>query len=143
MPAEIVFDLLDPTLSLPEGFSPERAVSWLMRVADREKKKIKYIQYVFCDDQYLYDINQEYLKHDTLTDIITFPYHSDPIEAEIYISLDRVKENAITFSNGDLVAELNRVIVHGLLHMCGYDDHTNEDKAEMRALESFYLIELL
>lgn len=143
MPAEIVFDLVDSTLSLPEGFSSDKVVSWLMLVAQREKKKIKYIQYVFCDDQYLYDINQEYLNHDTLTDIITFPYRSDPIEAEIYISLDRVKENAITFSNGDLMEELNRVILHGLLHMCGHEDHTDEEKTEMRALESLYLIDLM
>ncbi len=98
--------------------------------------------YGLCSDSHLLDLNRQYLQHDTLTDIITFPYATDPIEAEIYISLDRVRENAKTYSGGDYDAEFHRVVVHGLLHMCGYDDHSVADRQIMRARESYYLQKL-
>lgn len=112
---------------------------WLDEVAKSEKKTISNLLYIFCTDAFLLDINQRYLHHDTLTDIITFPYESNPIEAEIYISLERVFENAETFSQGEKHHELARVLVHGLLHMCGYTDHSEEEKEKMRAKESHYL----
>lgn len=143
MLAEILVDSVDQAPDLPHGFSEEKIISWLSSVAQSEKKKIESIQYVFCDDQYLYDLNRTYLQHETLTDIITFPYGTNPIIAEIYISLERVIENANTYADGDQLLELCRVMVHGLLHMCGYEDHSAADKSKMRFLESSYLDELL
>ena len=109
---------------------------WLKAVIKSEGKEVGDLDYIFCDDEYLLEINEEYLDHDTFTDIITFDYSEDDlISAEIYISIDRVKENAkdfkVKFKN-----ELRRVIVHGVLHCCGYSDSSKELKAEMRALEN-------
>lgn len=94
------------------------------------------INFIFCTDEHLLDINQKYLNHDYYTDIITFPYqqYPQPLEAEIYISIDRVKENArhlgVAFHD-----ELLRVIIHGVLHLLGFDDHSTEDIARMREME--------
>ncbi|MBZ9626923.1 rRNA maturation RNase YbeY [Psychroflexus sp. CAK57W] len=109
---------------------------WLKAVIESEQKKVDDLSYVFCSDEDLLYINKRYLDHDTFTDIITFDYSEDEsISAEIYISIDRVKENAkdfkVKFEN-----ELRRVLVHGVLHCCGYGDSTEESKAEMRALEN-------
>ena len=139
MKAEIHFEIISDNLILPKDFSRTKHAKWLKDVAIREQKELKLLSYAFCDDAFLLDLNQEYLKHDTLTDIITFPYNTNPIEAEIYISFDRVKENAIAYSQGNTLQELQRVLVHGLLHMCGYDDHDHQRKQEMRAKEAFYL----
>ena len=97
---------------------------------------------MLCDDTYLLDLNNRYLNHNTLTDIITFPYSSHPINAEIYISLDRIIENAKVYAINDILSELHRVIVHGLLHMCGHDDCSEPLKSKMRELESKYLRDL-
>ena len=94
--------------------------------------------YIFCPDDHLLEINQRYLDHTDYTDIITFPYNYEPIEAEIYISLGRVHENAANFGVTPK-EELLRVIVHGLLHMCGYDDQKDTDKAQMRKLEDKFI----
>ncbi|MCL4109230.1 UNVERIFIED_CONTAM: hypothetical protein GTU68_062998 [Idotea baltica] len=126
-------------ISLPSAFDADEAGLWLASVALQECKVIEELQYVFCNDSYLIDINQEYLSHDTFTDIITFPYKTDPIQAEIYISLDRVNENALLYNGGNLMLELYRVLVHGLLHMCGYDDSSDVDKKNMRNLEDYYV----
>jgi len=134
----ISFDKIEG-VSLPSEFDFAKARSWLTGVASQESKKIEQLQYVFCDDSYLIDINQEYLNHDTFTDIITFPYKTDPIEAEIYISLNRVQENALIYNDGNLMLELYRVLVHGLLHMCGYNDHSDDEKKAMRDLENHYM----
>ncbi len=105
-----------------------------------EQKLLKEINYVFCSDDYLLKINQSALNHDYYTDIITFPLHNkgEPIEAEIYISIDRVKDNAktnsTTFSN-----EIARVIAHGSLHLCGYKDKLKKDILTMRSKELFYI----
>ncbi|MBK8502324.1 MAG: rRNA maturation RNase YbeY [Saprospiraceae bacterium] len=115
-------------------------MDWLAEVAKSEKKHISNLLYIFCTDSFLLDINQRYLNHDTLTDIITFPYNNNPIESEIYVSLERVFENADTFSQGHKLYELARVLVHGLLHMCGYSDNSEEGKRTMRAKESHYLV---
>jgi len=115
--------------------------SWLKKVADKEGFKVKNLNYIFCSDEYLHKINVEYLEHDTYTDIITFDNSEDDniIEGDIFVSIERVKENSQTL-NTVFEDELKRVIVHGLLHLCGYDDHTPEDKAEMRRLESEYIV---
>lgn len=114
---------------------------WLQSIATAENNSIGELGYVFCSDDYLYDMNVQYLSHDTLTDVITFPYNDMPVEGEIYISIDRVKDNAIdhgvTFEN-----ELSRVMAHGLLHLLGYFDETDEQEAEMRCKEDYYLTTL-
>lgn len=114
--------------------------AWLKKVADKEGFKVKNLNYIFCSDEYLHKINVEYLEHDTYTDIITFDNseEDDVIEGDIFVSIERVKENSQTL-NTVFDDELKRVIVHGLLHLCGYDDHSIEDKAEMRRLESEYI----
>jgi rRNA maturation RNase YbeY len=108
---------------------------WLTSVVDSYDATIESIGYVFCDDEFLHGINLEHLEHDTYTDIITFDYgSSDILEGEIYISIDRVRENALDLHQ-EFEEELRRVMVHGMLHMLGFDDHTAEDKQKMRLLE--------
>ncbi|AZQ43140.1 rRNA maturation RNase YbeY [Nonlabens ponticola] len=119
-----------------EFSSPKNYIEWLNRVADSENCSIKSLNYVFCSDEFLLDINQQHLNHDTFTDIITFDYSVDDVlEGEIYISTDRVNENAFIY-NVSQDDELRRVMVHGLLHMIGYGDKTDEESAKMRLLES-------
>ncbi len=115
--------------------------SWLKKVADKEGFSINNLNYIFCSDEYLHKINLEYLNHDTYTDIITFDNSEveSIIEGDIFISIDRIRENSQTL-NTVFDEEVKRVIVHGLLHLCGYDDHTPTDKAEMRKLESHYIL---
>ena len=114
--------------------------NWLKTVISLEGKKTGDIQYIFCDDNHLHKINKAYLNHDTLTDIITFATTNNEniISGEIYISIDRVYENAndqsVLFSD-----ELSRVIVHGVLHLIGYDDHSISEKKLMREKEDYYL----
>jgi rRNA maturation RNase YbeY len=108
---------------------------WLTSVADSYNVIIESIGYVFCDDEFLHGINLEHLGHDTYTDIITFDYgSSDILEGEIYISIDRVRDNALELYQ-EFEEELRRVMVHGILHMLGFEDHTAEDKQKMRLLE--------
>ncbi len=99
------------------------------------------INYIFCSDEYLLDINKKYLKHDYYTDIISFQSDSDPLSGDIFISIDRVKENAKNLKI-DYRNELFRVISHGLLHFIGYKDKTREDKSKMREKEE-ELMELI
>lgn len=115
--------------------------TWLKKVAEKEGFKVKNLNYIFCSDDFLHKINIEYLDHDTYTDIITFDNSEDEsiIEGDIFISIERVKENSQNL-NTVFDDELKRVIVHGLLHLCGYDDHTPEEKAEMRRLENNYIL---
>lgn len=103
----------------------------------REGQGLRNLQYVFCTDEYLLQINQEFLQHDTLTDIVTFELGESPevTEGEIYISIDRVKENAVKF-NVTEEQELHRVIFHGALHLCGYKDKTKDQSALMREKEN-------
>jgi rRNA maturation RNase YbeY len=119
----------------------ETLVAWLMNVIAEEGFETGLVEYIFCSDEFLLEINKEHLQHDDYTDIITFPLHEDPLTGEIYISVDRVKENAITFGNS-FDDELHRVMVHGVLHLCGYDDHEEKDVKEIRAKEDEYLARL-
>jgi probable rRNA maturation factor len=107
----------------------------------QEGKVLKTLNYIFCSDDYLLKINQDYLQHDTLTDIITFDLSGSPdaIEGEIYISVDRVKDNAHSY-NVPFLEELHRVMFHGALHLCGYKDKKSEEKTEMKRKENFYLL---
>jgi rRNA maturation RNase YbeY len=126
----------DITFSLKEKLKHK---AWLNEVAKQEGKRILELTYVFCSDDYLLQINQEYLNHDTLTDIVTFDNSEDPkrIEGDVFISIDRVKENGDAL--GTKETELKRVMVHGLLHLLGYKDKKKEDKAIMTEKEDFYI----
>ena len=104
----------------------------------RENVKIKYINFIFCDDNFLLKINNKFLGHDFYTDVISFNYSSNQIEGEIYISISRVLDNSITY-NTDENVELVRVIVHGLLHLCGYNDKNHEEKKTMKLKEDEYM----
>ncbi len=115
---------------------------WISNVIDEEDFREGEINYIFCDDAYLLDLNIEFLQHDTLTDIISFDYTMGKlISGDIYISIERIQENSeifdVTFSN-----ELSRVMVHGVLHYCGYKDKSEAEEAEMRLKENYYISRL-
>jgi rRNA maturation RNase YbeY len=112
--------------------------SWLTRIARSEKKKIDRLEYIFTSDEELKAINIRSLDHDYYTDILTFPYSYIPIEGEIYISIDRIKDHAAKYKVR-FDQELHRVMAHGLLHLCGYNDQTQVDKLGMTRLEDKYL----
>jgi len=113
----------------------QRYAVWLDSIASSEFRTLGDLSYVFCSDEFLLDLNLKYLNHDTLTDIITFDYcDEDLIHGEIYISIDRVKDNAVDYGV-DMLTELHRVMSHGLLHLCGYGDKSTEQKAAMRLKE--------
>ena len=112
---------------------------WLQKVIALEKKKLGEIIFVFCNDSYLLEKNIQFLKHETLTDVISFDYSEGyKISGDIFISIDRVQENAEIFKVRFL-NELDRVMVHGLLHLLGYKDKTKEDSKLMRRKEDIYL----
>ena len=118
----------------------ELLVKWIEDVVIRHGKVVGEIDYVFCSDEFLLKINQEYLSHDTYTDIITFDYSmADELAAEIYISSDRVADNAERYGV-TVNDELHRVIIHGILHLSGYGDASDEDKQRMRELEDEALL---
>ncbi|MGM9787911.1 MAG: rRNA maturation RNase YbeY [Candidatus Cryptobacteroides sp.] len=112
---------------------------WLKFVAESEIRRIGDINIIFCSDHYILDVNMRYLQHDYFTDIITFDYcEKNILSGDLFISIDSVRENA-EFYGTDFAEELNRVMVHGILHLIGYDDHCEEDIAQMRAKENYYL----
>ncbi len=114
----------------------ERFKEWLTAIAEQEGYIVGELSYIFCDDEYLLQINQEFLQHDTLTDIITFDYNlGKEIHGEIYISTERVSENAEEFKE-NFMNELARVVVHGMLHLCGYKDKNEEEERAMRTKEN-------
>ncbi len=113
--------------------------TFLQSIFKREGKKLSSLHYVFCDDAYLLKLNKRWLDHNTYTDIITFNLgRPDKIEGEIYISIERVRENAKLYENG-FSGELKRVMIHGVLHLCGYKDNKGRDNTQMRELENKYL----
>ncbi len=136
----IVYHLEEIEVQLPDE---KQLTKWLCEIAEEEDKEISQITYIFCNDDYLLGINKEYLNHDYYTDIITFPYkQGQEIESDIFISIDRVRENAEIFKS-DFDRELLRVMAHGLLHLLGYKDKTKEEERVMRgkedrAIERFY-----
>lgn len=109
---------------------------WIAQVADKEKHIIENLNYIFCSDAYLLEINQTYLKHDTFTDIITFDNSEfeNEIIGDIYISVERVKENSQKLQL-QFEQELYRVMIHGLLHLCGYKDKKPDEKQKMTEME--------
>tara|TARA_B100000427_G_scaffold188899_1_gene156980 strand:- start:220 stop:624 length:405 start_codon:yes stop_codon:yes gene_type:complete len=126
--------------SINTDFAPIKdSANWLKNVIASENKISGDIAVVFCDDAYLLKKNIEFLKHNTLTDVITFDYcKGNKINGDILISIDRVKENSKIY-NTSFTNELNRVMVHGLLHLLGYRDKTKKDIEEMRKKEDLYL----
>ncbi|MFD1315019.1 rRNA maturation RNase YbeY [Namhaeicola litoreus] len=113
--------------------------NWLTSCVESEGKYLQDINFVFCNDDELLDKNIKYLKHNTLTDVITFDYsENDLISGEVYISVDRIQENA-SLLNVKFSDELNRVMIHGVLHLLGYTDKTKLEKVEMRKKEDDYL----
>lgn len=116
-----------------------RTNEWLKLAAESEIRRIGNISIIFCSDNYVLDINQKYLQHDYFTDIITFDYcEGDRLSGDLFISVDSVRENSVEFGT-EFKDELNRVIIHGLLHLVGYDDHTETDIKLMRSKENYYL----
>lgn len=129
---DIFFEEIAPLTEL----NPDFYESWLDQVASLEKKKLGDISLIFTSDEHLLTINQQYLDHDYYTDIITFDYSEDDfVSGDLFISVDRVRENAeenaASFSH-----ELNRVVVHGVLHLCGYKDKSESEEQLMRSKEN-------
>jgi probable rRNA maturation factor len=119
---------------------PRKTKLWIQEVIYREKKELAHLNYIFCSDQYLFSINQQYLKHSSLTDIITFDYSENKksVEGDIFVSVERVKANAQELKT-DFDDELHRVLIHGVLHLIGYADKTKTEKSLMRKKEDAYL----
>jgi len=113
---------------------------WLLSVIREEKQKAFYINYIFCRDDYLLELNKTYLAHSTLTDILTFSYdeNAGTVSGDIFISIERVQENSVKFKQ-DFDTELRRVMVHGVLHLTGHSDKGKKEKNNMRELEDRYL----
>jgi len=123
----------------PAASSWPDLTSWIKAIVTERGGKPGAINYIFCGDDYLHQMNVEYLNHDTLTDIITFPYEAFPlVSGDMFISTERVADNAKDLGT-DFTDELHRVIIHGILHLCGQGDKTGEQAAEMRALEEWAL----
>lgn len=113
----------------------DQIARWVEQVIEKENCETGEINYIFCSDEYLHKINVEFLQHDTFTDIISFDYTLGKlINGDIYISVDRVKENAVKY-NTTFAEELQRVMIHGVLHYLGFKDKTEEQKKEMRTKE--------
>ena len=121
-----------------------RLKAFIEQIFRKEGKKLGGLNYVFCSDKELLKINRDFLQHDYYTDIISFGLSApnEPVQAEIYISIDRVKENAQTLGVS-FRKELHRVIFHGALHLCGYGDKTTKEEAQMRKKEDQYLSKYL
>ena len=125
------------SFSFNEKKKLKEAVADLM---ESERRPFETLDYIFCSDEYLLEINQNYLKHDDLTDIITFDLSDSPenIKGEIYVSVERVQDNSLLF-NTSFRDELARVVFHGALHLCGYKDKSKKDQEVMRTKETEYL----
>lgn len=124
-------------VSMP-SIEEESTSTWIEETLEKEQHQWTTLNFIFCSDEYLHKINVDYLDHDTYTDIITFPYSTSPIEGDIYISVERILENAKKF---DVSAkqELHRIIIHGVLHLMGYGDKNPADKKQMTLKENEYL----
>ncbi len=127
----ITYNFIDVDFSLDENLYS----TWINEVASKEECTIEEVNYIFCTDEYLYDLNVKFLNHDTYTDIITFDNSlGRTLISDIFISLERVKENAEEFQVS-MKEELHRVMAHGVLHLCGYKDKTDDEASLMRVKE--------
>ncbi|MBL4652028.1 MAG: rRNA maturation RNase YbeY [Flavobacteriales bacterium] len=132
----IRFHCEDISYNLPNKIATR---NWLLQLIKNEGFKSNDINFIFTSDEYLLEVNKKYLKHDYYTDVITFDYSENGlIGGDIFLSLDRIKENAKTLKINKL-NEINRVLAHGTLHLCGYRDKTKQDKEQMTAKEDYYL----
>jgi probable rRNA maturation factor len=125
----------DIPFAIDEG---EKVATWIKASIEAENKEMFGVSYIFCSDEYLHKINIEYLQHDDYTDVITFPYNENPITGDVFISVERLTENAL-LQKVSFKDELHRVMIHGALHLCGYSDKTPELRAAMTEKENFYL----
>lgn len=134
---EFYFEDIDP-ISIHENILSLQ----LNSLIKKELKEVGDITVIFCSDEYLLEMNKEYLNHDYYTDIITFDYvEGNVISGDLFISVDRVRDNALQFDS-TLLKELYRVVFHGTLHLVGYKDKTEDEKVVMRSKEDFYLSEV-
>lgn len=125
---------IDFTLS-----APKKIIDWISKAVSNEQKELGEICYIFCSDDYLLKLNKEHLNHDYYTDVITFNYsEGNKISADVFISIDRVRDNAIKYEVS-FDEELARVLIHGVLHLVGYNDKNTEEQEQMTAREDFYL----
>jgi len=123
-----------------DDFDVKSTTLWIKKVLSKHSVSNADLGYVFVSDEFLLKMNQEYLNHDFYTDIITFNYNEEnSLAGEMYVSLDRVRENAKDFAGGDFDRELSRVIIHGVLHLIGFDDQTGDDEAKIREEEEVCL----
>ena len=134
--SEILFHVEEVLLPSSLSKAPEKHQSWIFHLIEQEGKQLILLNFIFCSDDYLHRINQEYLEHDTYTDIITFDNseETEEIEGDVFISVDRVAENADEFKT-TMDRELKRVMAHGVLHLCGYSDKSETDIGKMRQKE--------
>lgn len=134
---KVSFHYADRKLNIADKTGIKAAVEDLFRL---EKQKLDHIEYIFCSDEYLLEINKQYLQHDFYTDIVTFDLSekTDETIGEVYVSIDRIKDNAANL-NQPLKNEILRVIFHGSLHLCGYKDKSEKDSKLMRSKEDFYI----
>ncbi|PZP52592.1 MAG: rRNA maturation RNase YbeY [Pseudopedobacter saltans] len=134
---KVSFHYADKKLNLSNKTEVKESVE---EIFQSEKIKLNHIDYIFCSDEYLLEINRQYLQHDFYTDIITFDLSENKNETigEVYVSLDRIKDNALKLQQ-PLKNETLRVIFHGALHLCGYKDKTDKDSKLMRSKEDFYI----
>lgn len=134
----VSFNFEDVEFDLP---NQQTLVDWLLHLAEAENKPVYELNFIFCSDEYLREVNLEYLRHDYYIDIITFPYTEGAIHGDLFISSERVADNAgengVSFLN-----ELCRVMAHGVLHLAGYGDKTSDEVRVMREKEDFYLKKL-
>lgn len=139
----IVFHAEGVELDMPGG---DLLADWLHQIASAHDSLIEELTYIICTDDYILQVNRDYLNHDYYTDIITFPYRQGAsIHADVFVSIDRVKDNAIKYGDGNVERELLRVLSHGLLHLLGYGDKTEQESTTMRqqedvAIDLFYSI---
>jgi probable rRNA maturation factor len=132
----IRFHCEDISYKLPNKIATR---NWLMRLIIEEGFKSNDINFIFTSDEYLLEINKKYLGHDYYTDVITFDYSEmNAIGGDVFLSYDRMKNNCKTLKINE-IDEVNRVLAHGVLHLCGYNDKTKQDKREMTSKEDYYL----
>jgi probable rRNA maturation factor len=135
--SKIEFNLVDTNTRIE---NKKQIRLWIEKMTRLEGFTLGHISFNFCSDEYLLKMNQKHLKHDYYTDIITFNFVEEKeISGDIYISVDRIKENAKLNNAKSTKQELNRVMIHGVLHLCGYNDKTSKQSTTMRAKEDYYL----
>jgi rRNA maturation RNase YbeY len=132
---DMAINFLTDNVTFPKNLKRRETSNWIKQVAGKHNKKVTEISYIFCDDEKIININRQYLEHDFYTDIITFDYsEEDNISGDIFISLDTVLSNSQKY-NTQYDEELHRVIIHGVLHLCGIDDKSEEEEEIMREEE--------